>query len=453
MLHAQNNSKVITGNWQGTLNAGVSLRIIIHITQQGDSLVSTLDSPDQGITGIPSTKTTLAGNAIEIEFPIIKSKYKGTVVADSNIINGLWLQGAPLPLKLKKTDAPVTFDRPQEPTLPLPYKTEEVTFENKNADSVWLSGTLSIPEGKGPFPAVVLISGSGPQNRDEFLLGHKPFYVLSDYLVRRGVIVLRYDDRGVAASTGDHNAATSADFAEDANAAVAYLRSRKDLDIDKIGLIGHSEGGLIAPLAASKNKKIDFLVLMAGTGLPGDSILKLQGDLIARAAGMPDTLVYYQNLMRSGMIEIAKRENNMDSMRAKLIAFNKTFLPTIPADILSSLGMTANDTTVAVNAYANIWMHYFLTYDPRPVLEKTKIPVLAINGTNDLQVPAAENLAAIDAALKKAGNRHYSTISFDKLNHLFQPSETGAPFEYGKIAITIDPPVLEAIGDWILQLN
>lgn len=452
---AQNIPSALEGKWLGKLNVGMELRIVFNIDVDGDQLITTLDSPDQGVSNIPteSTTYTAATHELLINIPSIKGQYKGIYDTSSGKISGVWIQGAPMPLALEKVTEVKELVRPQEPIAPFPYRSEEVTFPNANAEGVTLSGTLTIPEGKGPFTAVILVTGSGPQDRNESLMGHKPFLVLSDYLTRKGIAVLRYDDRGVAASTGDHSAATSVDFASDANAAVTYLRSRKDLDINHIGIAGHSEGGLIAPLAASTNKQVDFVILLAGPGIPGDSILNLQADLIGRAMGMDEASLKMVGTYRQDLIDIAKQESDPEKMKAAIIAYNKHLIATASKEELEAYGLGSEDTMAAVDFYGTKWMHYFLTYDPRPVLEGLNIPVLAVNGTHDLQVPYKENLEAIEKALKEGGNKQYSTASFVGLNHLFQDSPTGSPSEYGQIEETFNREAMEAIATWILTLK
>lgn len=445
----------LEGKWLGKINAGIELRLVLNFTIHNDSLFTTLDSPDQGVNDIPTSSTTYTAgsNEIQVEIPLIKAQFKGVYTAATQSISGVFIQGAPMPMTLTKVTEVKGIVRPQEPVKPYPYKEEEVTFKNKQTNDVTLAGTLTIPEGKGPFTAVILVTGSGPQDRNEALLGHKPFLVLSDYFTRKGIIVLRYDDRGVAQSTGDHGAATTADFASDANAAVDYLLSRKDLNIGKIGIAGHSEGGVIAPLAASKNKQIDFIVLLAGTGIPGDSILNLQADLIARAMGAPEDALQATEKYRRDIINIAKANDDPAMIKSAIIAYNKNLIKNSSAEYLNLLSMTETDTLAAVNFYANAWMHYFLNYDPQPTLRKLKIPVLAVNGTHDLQVPYKENLSAIEAALKEGKNKQYSTMAFDGLNHLFQQSATGSPSEYSHIEETFNEQAMEAIATWILTLK
>src|SRR5208282_2185391 len=286
--HAPAKASDIDGAWMGTLDAGTAkLRIVFHITNTADGLTATMDSPDQNIKGLPVTKVTRDGSSLKLELKQIPGVFQGTIDKDRESVNGTWSQaGNSLPLQLKrmKDSAELERPRPQNPTKPYPYREEEVSFENSGA-GIKLAGTLTIPPGKGPFPAVVLVAGSGAHDRDEALMGHRPFLVLSDYLTRRGIAVLRYDKRGVGESGGTYGTATTADFADDAEAGLAYLETRAEVDRRKIGLIGHSEGGMIAPLLAARNSSVAFIVMMAGPGVPGDELLVEQTLMIAEANG------------------------------------------------------------------------------------------------------------------------------------------------------------------------
>jgi dipeptidyl aminopeptidase/acylaminoacyl peptidase len=335
-------------------------------------------------------------------------------------------------------------NRPQEPKKPYPYDEEEVGYENKR-DGVKLAGTLTLPRGKGPIPAALLITGTGPQDRNESVSGHKPFLVLADYLTRQGIAVLRVDDRGVGGSTGSLADSTAENFAADVMAGIAFLKSRKEINPKQVGLIGHSEGGSIAPMVAAQNDDVAFIVLMAGTGLTGEETLYLQGALILKAGGASAEQLAKQRATQESMFKILKEEKDPATTEKRL------------HEELSR-NLTEEDKKKAEQAImANIkrvntpWFRHFLTFDPRPALQKVKCPVLALNGENDLQVPANENLREIGAALKAGGNKDVTVVRLPKLNHLFQTSETGSPNEYAKIEETIAPVALKTIGDWILK--
>src|SRR5271157_1417584 len=273
----------IDGAWMGSLDLGnVKLRVVFHIVNTEDGLIATMDSPDQGANGLPTTSVKREGSSLKIEAKGIGGVFEGKIAADLQSIDGTFTQmgsAHPLLLKRVKDQAELELKRPQNPVKPYPYREDEVTYDNKE-QNVTLAATFTIPQGTGPFPAVLLITGSGPQDRDESLLGHKPFLVLSDYLTRHGIAVLRADDRGFAKSTDTFATATTADFATDTEAGVAYLKSRPDV-AGRIGLIGHSEGGIIAPMVAARNPDVAFIVMMAGSGVPGDQILVEQSRLIA----------------------------------------------------------------------------------------------------------------------------------------------------------------------------
>jgi pimeloyl-ACP methyl ester carboxylesterase len=296
-----------------------------------------------------------------------------------------------------------------------------------------------------------MITGSGSQDRDETILGHKPFLVVADALTRRGIAVLRVDDRGVGGSSGSGARSTSEDFAGDVLAGVAFLKGRKDIDPARIGLIGHSEGGLIAPLAAARSNDVAFIILMAGTGLPGVDILKAQGDLIARAEGATEAEMKHSREIQQRAIDIFLKEKDEQVARTKLAATMKEMLAAAPAAVKKRFEESGDLSEAMIDQFNNAWFRSFLVFDPRPTLRKVHCPVLAINGEKDLQVPPRENLAEIEKAVKAGGNRDVKTIEFKGLNHLFQPCKTGSPSEYAKIETTIAPEVLKAIGDWIVE--
>lgn len=436
----------VTGRWFGALNVqGIRLRLVFDISKSDTGYSSTMDSPDQGAKGIPVTSTTFENSIVKLDIDALKINYTGELKSDS--IVGTFKQGGlavPMNLSRKSVEKQV-FNRPQEPTKPYPYYSEDVVFENKK-DKISLAGTLTLPKKEGNFPAVVLITGSGPQNRDEELLGHKPFLVLSDYLTKNGIAVLRYDDRGTGGSKGDFKTATSADFADDVEAALSYLQSRKEINSTKIGLIGHSEGGLIAPMVAGRSKAVSYIVLLAGTGLPGDQILLMQQELIGRASGMSETDLQKAKEVNRQAYTLIKESTNADSLKKELTTFLKNTPQNRPA------GMKEDDFIRAqVSQLTTLWMKHFLTYDPAPALEKVQCPVLALNGEKDLQVPAAVDLTAIRKALEKGGNKHVTTKELPSLNHLFQECKTGAPSEYAVIEQTFSPTALTEITSWIQQ--
>jgi fermentation-respiration switch protein FrsA (DUF1100 family) len=441
----------LAGSWQGTLTVpGGSLRIVFNFTERAEGgCTATLDSPDQGAFGIAADSVIVQDTLVRVTISSIGGELEGVRLAGTDSISGTWSQGGvQLPLVLKHTTKEVEKPkRPQEPKKPYPYKDEEVTFTNPEA-GITLAGTLTLPKSGGPFPAVVLITGSGPEDRDEMVFGHRPFLVLADYLTRQGIAVLRYDDRGVGKSTGNFATATSTDFASDAKAAVAYLKTRKEIRADKIGLIGHSEGGVIAPMVAAESKDVAFIVMMAGTGVSGDQVVLEQAALIAEAMGTSEEKVQEARAINRKAFDIIESGKDSATVASEL----RTLL-------LSAANKSAPKDTQTTEARINAqikqvtspWFRYFLTYDPRPALRKVRCPVLAINGEKDLQVSPKQNLPEIEAALREGGNKDFTVRELPGLNHLFQTATKGTPDEYAKIEETISPTALKLIADWILE--
>lgn len=338
--------------------------------------------------------------------------------------------------------------RPQEPQKPYSYYSEDVIFENKQ-EEIHLAGTLTLPQKDGVFPAVILISGSGPQNRDEELAGHKPFLVLSDYLTKNGFAVLRYDDRGTALSEGDFNNATSADLATDVESALAYLKTRKEINHQKIGLIGHSEGGLIAPLVAADSKDVAFIIMLGGPGIPGDKILLIQQRLIAQVSGTGEKEIKATEKMNRKIFDLVKTNTNTSDLKTDLRINLELFLSDNPNFKIPD-GMTNDEfINLQIKTYGTPWMQYFMKYAPVPTLKKVRVPVLALNGEKDLQITPKENLRAIKKAFRKAKNKNVTIKELPRLNHLFQESNTGSPYEYQLIEQTYSPIMLEEVLNWL----
>ena len=443
----------IEGIWEGNLKVpGAELRIVFKILKNPDGiLTATLDSPDQGATGIPVEEVIFKDNTLHLEVKSAGGVFEGKVSEDFLAIEGEWKQsGQALPLTFKRVDKAVEILRPQEPKKPYPYKEEEIIYENKNA-KIRLAGTLTLPSENGPFPAVLLITGSGPQDRDEVVSGHRLFLVLADYLTRQGIAVLRVDDRGVGGSTGDFSRATSEDFASDVLAGVEYLKINKEIDHHKIGLIGHSEGGIIAPMVAVKSSDVAFIVLMAGTGLTGEEILYLQGTLIARAMGTSEEDIAKGRQFNEKIFSLIREEKGEEIIEEKLRQMFMADWAELNEEEKSRIGDPEVFLETQLQSLLSPWLKFFLTYDPKPTLSKVKCPVLAINGEKDLQVPPKENLSVIEDALKTGGNQNYTIKEIPNLNHLFQTAQTGVPSEYAKIEETISPVALKIIGDWILE--
>ena len=338
--------------------------------------------------------------------------------------------------------------RPQHPKPPYPYAVRDVTITHPDGHT--LAGTLTIPNadeyGAGPFPTAVLITGSGPQDRDESLLGHKPFLVIADYLTRHGIAVLRYDDRGTAQSSGTFSGATSADFATDVVAAMEFLKAQDNVDADHIGLIGHSEGGLIAPIVAGLTDDVAFVVLLAGPGVPGDELLVEQTLRILKARGADEDTSAEASRQMAHLFELARAGKSKQELREVILS------------VLDMPGANGARDEESLNKAADAqveqlnspWMRSFLTYDPRPALAAIKCPVLALNGTLDLQVWHEQNLDAIERIMTEAGG-DITAKRYQGLNHLFQPATTGSVSEYAKIETTFDEQVLRDIVQWIQQ--
>ncbi len=438
--------------WEGklSLHAGLSYRFVVFVGKtDAGTWVGRLDSPDEGFKGLKLDPLTLDKENFTFELKISAAKYEGKLNAEGTEITGTWSQrGVRLPLNFKKVDKPTEVRRPQTPKPPFPYKVETVTYRNEDA-SVMLAGTLTEPEGGGPFPAVVLISGSGTQDRDETLFQHKPFLVLADSLTRRGVAVLRVDDRGVGGSSGSLANATSEDFAGDVSSGVTFLRSRPEIDRAKIGLIGHSEGGLIAPIVASRSNDIAFIVLLAGTGLPGDEIIMLQVERLSRVLGLPDSDMELRLTVQRRILDIAKSDEDDDVALEKMRALVKELGDRVLDADAKDAGGLKGTLEPQLKTMQTRWYRHFLRYDPRPTLAKVRCPVLALIGEKDLQVPPRENLPEIKKALEQGGNTQATVKELPELNHLFQTCKTGSTKEYAELEETFAPAALKVIGDWI----
>lgn len=448
-IHAQQASGAerFLGNWIGTLaTPAAKLRLALTVTRDssGDGgLVAVMTSLDQGNAKIPSS-ISVHGDTLIVSMPAARASYAATLTATRDSLRGTFTQGIPLPLSMGRAAALPTLIRPQEPKPPFPYRTQEVSFES--VPGVRLAGTISLPAGAGPFPAVVMVTGSGAQDRNEELLGHKPFLVIADYLARHGIASLRYDDRGFAGSTGNFAAATSADFANDAQAAAEFLRKQPGIAPNRIGILGHSEGGLIAPIVAARDANVAFIVLLAGPGLPGDSILLMQDELIAKASGAPQAAIDTSLEVNRRLFAAIKASRDSTDAAARVNALIDRMVASVPQ---SQQAQARNRLDMARTEVLTPWMQYFLTYDPRATLRRVRVPVLALDGSLDLQVPPKQDLAAIDTALEQAGNRDYRVELLPGLNHLFQSAKTGSPSEYASIEETFSPDALKIIADWI----
>jgi uncharacterized protein len=433
------------GIWQGVLNSnGMVLRLQLHISHDAQGqLTARLDSIDQGINEFPAANVSQKESAIHFDLSAVQGVYDGTLNAARNVISGsLQQSGSSLVLNFRRSDQIPELRRPQTPVKPYPYKEVELTFVNAKA-GVSLSGTLTVPHGAGPFLAGILLAGSGPLDRDAADSGHRPFLVLADYLTRKGIAVLRYDKRGIGKSTGDYDNATTADFASDAEAALAFLKSRKEIDARTIGIIGHSEGGVIAPMIASRSSDVAWIVMLAGPATKGAETLILQSDLIARAAGMTDEQVAKSLDFDRQAYMLVRQEKDRVVLENKLgdLIQVSGLGPAMPPAMLQR----------QIHWTSSPWFHYFLDYDPAPALQKTKCPVLALIGEKDLQVPPKENLPLLRKALEDGGNKDFQVVELPGLNHLFQHCYMGLPAESRAIEETFAPEALSAISEWVLK--
>jgi len=431
----------LDGDWASTMTLpGASTqRLILHVRTGAGGTVALMDLPDQLAYAIPVRPIARNGQKVTLAMKATNATFEGTLSADGKTLEGTW-SGQAYKGPITFTSKPVqtaAARRPQTPKPPFPYKTEEVSVDS--APGVKLAGTLTLPQGKGPFPAVVMITGSGAQDRDETILGHKPFAVIADRLTRDGIAVLRVDDRGFAKSTGDFAKATDDDFAVDAAANVAFLRKRPDIDPKRVGLIGHSEGGLVAPKVAAKDPKLAFIVLMAGPGVPLSEVLREQRRLLSPAMGVTQEQIRRSEALTdhvNAAIRGAKDDADAESRALKVIKAEAGDVITTPAQ-----------QEAAAKQLTSGWMRALVDYDPAPTLAKVKCPILALNGSRDGQVPPGQNLPAIRKAT--AANRDVTIVELPNLNHLFQTAKTGAVGEYADIEETVAPIALDTMSGWI----
>lgn len=447
-------AKGVAGIWHGALiYDDVHLRLILKIKEDPEGhYTGVFDSPDRRKIGLPLSDITLKDNQLRFECKPRNIVFEGTYDPEKNEIKGTWKQQGTMPVTFSRT--PV-IRRPQEPLKPFPYLEEEVAYENKKGKA-HLAGTLTLPRTGGPFPAVLLITGSGQQDRDETILSHKPFLVIADYLTRKGIAVLRVDDRETGDSTGEVDTATTADFAEDALASVEFLKSRTEIDPRRIGLIGHSEGATIATMLAARSRDVAFIVMLAGIGVSGDEMLILQIQAKNRIMGASKSQLESLRAVYEKVIAILKQENAPAAAQKKiqqLLDDENAKLPKL-LQVLNGEKLKAQAEAEAKTLAATVtspWWRYVLSVDPKPILMRVQCPVLALNGDKDFQVPAKEHLSGIEQALKAGGNKDYTIKELPNLNHLFQTCKTGAGSEYAKIEETFAPSALEFVGDWIVK--
>ena len=444
-LYGQN--KAAIGHWQGKLEVnGQSIPVVFHIQQEEGNWGATFDSPDQMVYGVAFDKVEVEDSKIRLEVTAAQIVYTGQLQTGGQQIVGEWLQGGmAFPLTLTN-DAEAGPKRPQTPKAPFPYDIETVEFANKKA-GINLAGTLTLPANRQNCPAVVLVSGSGPQDRDATVFNHKSFWVMADYFTRQGMVVLRVDDRGVGESGGTFAGATSADFATDVAAAVNYLQKHPRVNAKKVGVLGHSEGGLIAPMVASTHQEMAFVVILAGPAYAGRELLKQQNYDITLQKTQNKRLAKKQAKALDKIYTVVLDSKNEDKSTTEILALLKKDLAKLSNADREELGWTDANMRNLIAQLRTPWLHYFLKANPADYLQKVSCPVLAINGGKDLQVHV-NNLKGIEKALKKGNNPPYKIHAFQNLNHLLQTAETGAIEEYVQIEETIAPKVLEAIHEW-----
>jgi len=444
----------LVGVWQGTVHHPKIGDVEFYFTiakKDTGAYMGKVDIPAQKAQNVPANEVSFEKPVLVVDVSSFGLVYEGKVEPDFSSIKGdLRVGDEVLPLELKRSAGVPEARRSQDPQKPYPYEGMEVTFYNEDA-GIHLSGTLTLPSGPGPFPAAVLISGSGPQDRDSTLAGHRTFLVLADYLTRRGMAVLRYDDRGVLKSEGDFHQATTADFATDAQAAWLFLKRQSRIDGRNTGLIGHSEGALIGSMVAARNREAAFLVLLAGTGVPGESLAHMQSQEISRSRGAGEEAICKETRMNERLFQVFKTQEDPRLAEADMRLIIADSLAEMNDTEKKELNVSEESLAKNISEYLADypWARFFMTYDPAIDLRKVRCPVLALNGDRDTQVPADVNLSGIEEALKQAGNKNYEIKKLPGLNHLFQTAQTGHPREYSKIEETFSPSVLQLISDWI----
>lgn len=451
-------SQDIEGSWNGELNVfGNKLPLVFHFENENGEYSGKMDSPAQQANGIPIDRVSFKNDSLFLELPGLQISYSAILQEDSTTFSGEFKQsGMKFPFDIKRIDpedeTSSVLKRPQEPKKPYPYQSEEVVFSNKK-EGFDLAGTLTLPDSRGKFPAVILITGSGPQDRNEEIMGHKPFLIIADYLTRNGIAVLRYDDRGVAESGGNFSNSTTKDFAEDALAAFEFLKKYKQIDSKKIGLIGHSEGGLVAIKSAAKNKKIAFIGLLASSTMDGGNILIKQQEDIGRASGLSENYISENKKVNTSAYELIRQIKDSTELRKELHQHFKKALNEFP-DLNTAKSQGIDDQEYIeklLEIYTDVWMRYFITYDPLEDLKKIDVPIFALNGDRDLQVNAEQNLNIL-RSISKSKKNPIAVHELSGLNHLFQESKTGNPNEYGLIEETFSPKALEIILEEIKNI-
>jgi uncharacterized protein len=446
--------KSLSGRWEGLLQyTNKSFRLAAGISVDSDkNLVVKLSSPGQRIFLMPVDSLNLLNNKISFKVSKFKASYEGEFKIDSSEIVGTWNQGKfNIPLIFYREGELGRTNRPQYPFRPYPYNSDSVTFKNENSD-ITLAGTLTYPKSQGPFPAVLLINGMGPQDRDESMYGHKPFLIISDYLTRHGFAVLRVDDRGTGLSSGNFDSSTTKDFASDALAAVNFLKSNKNVDSTKMGLVGFNEGGLIAALLAAKSNDIKFITLLATPGVPGKEILLDQTLYLQKNMGVPEKEIQQDYRFNNIILNIILSEKDTAKVKQELKKAYKRFISSLGKKYAFSQKYSTRNIKNQIEFMTKPWFRYYLTYKPDTIFRKVHCPVLILYGENDLQVEPEKNNAAIEKALEEGDNHNYKSKIFPKMNHLFQETENGSPAEYSRIKETFSPKVMQLVVEWMNEI-
>lgn len=452
-MPAQKSTKLF-GTWEGKINVGISLRLVFNFTKDSaGNITGTAYSPDQGNKEIPCSDIYIQNDSIFLGIQSLKVSYAGKFINDSTI-KGKLTQGQTVDLTLQKVLQATKLSRPQSPHPPYPYLNEDVEFDNPDK-TLHYGATLTIPKGKGPFAAMILITGSGAQNRDEEIFEHKPFAVIADYLTRQGFMIMRVDDRGIGTSSGDFSKATTADFVTDVSTSLNYLKNRKEVDLKRLGILGHSEGGMIAPMVASQRNDINFIILLAAPGEKISTLMEKQNVDILKSAGVSNEAAEDYGKLYHNMVSVFLEAKTTGEAETNLAGVVNEWKKNTPKDIVIATTGIMNDTTQqnfikGLSATLNSpWYKYFLQFDPRPYLTKLNCKVLALNGEKDLQVSSKDNLAAINTALKKSNSPSYEVKEMPGLNHLFQDCNKCTLNEYSELEETFSPRALHIISEWL----
>jgi pimeloyl-ACP methyl ester carboxylesterase len=441
---AVNSVSKAEGTWQGAIEvANMRMRIQMHVGHDDKGrLLASLDSLDQAIQGIPATKVSEKDGELSFALPAFEAEYRGRLGPSHNELSGTWTQNDSVEkLDFHRSEQPLELRRPQNPVKPYPYGVEDASFPAADGQATLL-GTLTLPRGDGPFAAAVLV-GEGPGDRDATTAGHKPFLVLADLLTRKGIVVLRYDKRGTAQSNGNSERATMEDLTGDAAAALSYLKARKEVDPKRTGMIGLGEGGILALRVAARVDDLDWLMLLAAPATRGEQTLLRQSELMARTSGLPEEQIERSQQFDRAAYAAVREEKTASALEARLNALIET------SGLKSSLPPAA--LAAQVRLMTTPWFRDYLDFDPAPVLAKIQCPVLALNGDRDLQVDADQTVPLLRQAYEKSGNKDFTVMEIDGVNHLFQKAQSGSPALYGAIEETMAPEVQNAIRDWVAK--